>query len=191
MGVLTIIRLNALLNTRSETTSMKGLVLTNLEKREEGVQLIKDGLKLDLTSHICWHVNGIVQKADRNYEKALTCYARALTYDKVCETRRLRYAKTDLGLESLRTTSISSAILLNFSSSSVSTMRCKTLERYYCAFAQTFDSVGSVSRWPTPSMASFHKLDWFWNNTLPLSRWSLSRYFILKLITPDSGRPQT
>jgi hypothetical protein len=191
VSVLTAIRPNTLLNTSPETTSMKGLVLTNLEKREEGIQLIKDGLKLDLTSHICWHVNGIVQKADRNYEKALTCYARALTYDKVCETRRLRYAKTDLGLESLRTTSISSVILLSFSSSSVSTMHCRTLERSYCAFAQTFDSVGLVSRWPTHSMASFHKLDWFWNNTLPLSRCRISRYFILKLIVRDLGRPQT
>lgn len=66
---------------------MKGLVLTNMDKKEEGIELVKKGVKLDITSHICWHVYGIVHKTDRNYEEALKCYRNALKYDKVCENR--------------------------------------------------------------------------------------------------------
>ncbi|KIO28822.1 hypothetical protein M407DRAFT_229424 [Tulasnella calospora MUT 4182] len=65
-----------------ETTSMKGLVLTNLNRKEEGIQLVKAGITLDIDSHICWHVFGIVHKADRNYEEALKCYLQALKFDK-------------------------------------------------------------------------------------------------------------
>jgi len=62
---------------------MKGLVLTNMSRKEEGLELIKKGVRLDLTSHICWHVYGIVHKADRNYDEALRCYLQALRFDKV------------------------------------------------------------------------------------------------------------
>ncbi|KAG8885365.1 hypothetical protein FRB97_001440 [Tulasnella sp. 331] len=65
-----------------ETTSMKGLVLTNMDRKEEGIDLVKKGVRLDITSHICWHVYGIVHKSDRNYEEALKCYRKALQYDK-------------------------------------------------------------------------------------------------------------
>lgn len=68
-----------------ETTSMKGLVLTHTGRKEEGVELVRKGVRLDLTSHICWHVLGLVHKADRNYEEALKCYTQALRFDKVCD----------------------------------------------------------------------------------------------------------
>ncbi|KAG8813414.1 hypothetical protein FRC17_001586 [Serendipita sp. 399] len=64
-----------------ETISMKGLVLTYQGKREEGMELVKKGVLLDLQSHICWHVHGLVHKQDKNYEEALKCYAQALKYD--------------------------------------------------------------------------------------------------------------
>lgn len=66
-----------------ETMSMKGLVLTHTGKKDEGVELVKKGLRHDLTSHICWHVLGLVHKTDRNYEEALKCYTQALRFDKV------------------------------------------------------------------------------------------------------------
>jgi tetratricopeptide (TPR) repeat protein len=62
---------------------MKGLVLTHMGRRDEGVDLVRKGVRLDLTSHICWHVLGLVHKADRNYEEALKCYTQALRFDKV------------------------------------------------------------------------------------------------------------
>jgi predicted transcriptional regulator len=36
-----------------ETLAMKGLFLNNLEKKEEGYEFVKKGLRFDLTSHIC------------------------------------------------------------------------------------------------------------------------------------------
>jgi len=75
-----------LLMTISETLCMKGLVITHMGKREEGLDLVKRGVRLDLTSHICWHVFGLIQKADKKYEEALKSYTQALKYDKVCIT---------------------------------------------------------------------------------------------------------
>ncbi|KIM42317.1 hypothetical protein M413DRAFT_444742 [Hebeloma cylindrosporum] len=65
-----------------ETLCMKGLVLTHMGRREEGIDLVKKGVRLDLTSHICWHVFGLIQKADKNYEEALKSYTQALKFDK-------------------------------------------------------------------------------------------------------------
>ncbi len=59
-------------------------MLTHMkDRREEGLELVKKGVRLDLTSHICWHVFGLVQKADKNYEEALKSYTQALRFDKV------------------------------------------------------------------------------------------------------------
>lgn len=63
---------------------MKGLVLTHMGRREEGIDLVKKGVRLDLTSHICWHVFGLIQKGEKNYEEALKSYTQALRFDKVC-----------------------------------------------------------------------------------------------------------
>lgn len=63
--------------------SMKGLIFTGMNRKEEGLELIRKGVRLDLTSHICWHVFGIAHKADKNYEEALKCYTQALRFDKV------------------------------------------------------------------------------------------------------------
>ncbi|CCM05111.1 uncharacterized protein FIBRA_07318 [Fibroporia radiculosa] len=65
-----------------ETLCMKGLIQTHLGKREEGLELVKKGIRLDLTSHICWHVFGLIQKGEKNYEEALKSYTQALRFDK-------------------------------------------------------------------------------------------------------------
>ncbi|EPQ53593.1 N-terminal acetyltransferase A, auxiliary subunit [Gloeophyllum trabeum ATCC 11539] len=65
-----------------ETLCMKGLLLTHLGRREEGREAVKTGLRMDLTSHICWHVFGLIQKGERNYEEALKSYTQALRFDK-------------------------------------------------------------------------------------------------------------
>ncbi|EJD05554.1 NMDA receptor-regulated protein 1a [Fomitiporia mediterranea MF3/22] len=61
---------------------MKGLILTHMGKREEGMELVKKGIRLDLTSHICWHVFGLIQKGEKDYEGALKSYTQALKFDK-------------------------------------------------------------------------------------------------------------
>ncbi|GLB39170.1 putative N-terminal acetyltransferase A, auxiliary subunit [Lyophyllum shimeji] len=65
-----------------ETICMKGLILTHMGRREEGIDLVKKGVRLDLTSHICWHVFGLIQKGEKNYEEALKSYTQALRFDK-------------------------------------------------------------------------------------------------------------
>ncbi|KAG1473785.1 hypothetical protein G6F56_000751 [Rhizopus delemar] len=65
-----------------ETMALKGLFLNNLEKKEEGYDYVKKGLLKDLTSHICWHVYGLLYRGDKNYEEAAKCYANALKFNK-------------------------------------------------------------------------------------------------------------
>lgn len=62
---------------------MKGLVLVHLGRREEGKETVKKGMRNDLMSHICWHVFGLIQKGEKNYEEALKSYNQALRFDKV------------------------------------------------------------------------------------------------------------
>ena len=65
-----------------ESLCMKGLILTHMGKRDDGLDLVKKGMRLDLTSHICWHVFGLIQKGEKNYEEALKSYTQALRFDK-------------------------------------------------------------------------------------------------------------
>ncbi|XP_046854398.1 N-alpha-acetyltransferase 15, NatA auxiliary subunit-like [Xenia sp. Carnegie-2017] len=65
-----------------ETLAMKGLILNCLGRKEEAFEFVKKGLRNDLTSHVCWHVYGLVQRAYRKYEEAIKCYRNALKFDK-------------------------------------------------------------------------------------------------------------
>ncbi|KAG6332172.1 hypothetical protein ID866_6919 [Astraeus odoratus] len=65
-----------------ETMCMKGLILVHLGQRDEGIKLIRDGMRKDLNSHICWHVWALIQKGERKYEDALKSYMQALRFDK-------------------------------------------------------------------------------------------------------------
>ena len=64
---------------------MRGLILVHQGKREEGIESVKKGMRLDLTSHIVWHVFGLIQKGEKNYEEALKSYTQALRFDKVSQ----------------------------------------------------------------------------------------------------------
>lgn len=65
-----------------ETLAMKGLALNALDRKEEAHDLVKRGLKLDLQSHICWHVYGLLYRSDRDYREAAKAYLNALRFDK-------------------------------------------------------------------------------------------------------------
>lgn len=43
-----------------ETLAMKGLLCNCLNRKEEAYQLVKEGVKNNLRSHVCWHVYGYV-----------------------------------------------------------------------------------------------------------------------------------
>lgn len=61
-----------------ETLAMKGLLMGSTNRREDGIEVAKKGLRFDLTSFICWHALGILHRMDKNYEEALKCYTQAL-----------------------------------------------------------------------------------------------------------------
>ncbi|KAG5438467.1 hypothetical protein PCANB_002570 [Pneumocystis canis] len=65
-----------------ETLAMKGLILSLLNKKSEGYELVRKGLRNNLTSHICWHVFGLLHRLDKNYNEAIKCYLNALKHDK-------------------------------------------------------------------------------------------------------------
>ncbi|CAG5134319.1 unnamed protein product [Candidula unifasciata] len=65
-----------------ETLAMKGLTLNCLGRKEEAYEFVKRGLRNDLTSHVCWHVYGLLQRSDRKYDEAIKCYRNALKWDK-------------------------------------------------------------------------------------------------------------
>ncbi|KAK3784704.1 hypothetical protein RRG08_032159 [Elysia crispata] len=65
-----------------ETMAMKGLTLNCLGKKEEAYDFVRRGLRNDLTSHVCWHVYGLLQRSDRKYDEAIKCYRNALKWDK-------------------------------------------------------------------------------------------------------------
>ncbi|KAF0695761.1 Aste57867_13451 [Aphanomyces stellatus] len=64
-----------------ETLAMKGLTLNCMGKKEEAYEYVRQGVKLDLKSHVCWHVYGLLYRSDRNYAEAIKCYRQALRID--------------------------------------------------------------------------------------------------------------
>lgn len=67
-----------------ETLAMKGLFMTCLgpDSKLEGYELVKRGVKMDMGSHIVWHVYGLLHRADKNFEEALKCYTQASKIEK-------------------------------------------------------------------------------------------------------------
>mmetsp|Transcript_6190 Transcript_6190/g.18837 ORF Transcript_6190/g.18837 Transcript_6190/m.18837 type:complete len:916 (+) Transcript_6190:131-2878(+) len=61
-----------------ETLAMKGLVLSCQDQKEEAHRCIKEGLRYNLGSHVCWHVYGIVNRTERNFMEAVSCFQQAL-----------------------------------------------------------------------------------------------------------------
>ena len=57
-----------------ETLAMRGLILRYMDRKDEAVENIKKGLMHNMMSHVCWHVYGLVHRADRNYMEAIKCY---------------------------------------------------------------------------------------------------------------------
>ncbi len=67
-----------------QTLAMKGLIMYNQDSntKAQAFDLCKRGLALDMKSHVCWHVYGILYRADNNYPMAIKCYSNAIKIDK-------------------------------------------------------------------------------------------------------------
>ena len=65
-----------------ETLAMKGLTLNALDKKSEAIDYVRRGLRMDMRSHICWHVYGLLYRSERDYREAAKAYLNALRIDK-------------------------------------------------------------------------------------------------------------
>lgn len=61
-----------------ESMAMKALILNGQGKTDEAMALGKEALTADMKSHICWHVYGILYRAQKNFEEAAKAYKFAL-----------------------------------------------------------------------------------------------------------------
>ena len=66
-----------------ETLAMKGLTFNNMKKKEEAHALVKKGLAMNIKSHVCWHVYGLLYRSETKYEDAIKCYQNAIKRDPV------------------------------------------------------------------------------------------------------------
>ncbi|KOS22244.1 N-alpha-acetyltransferase 15 [Escovopsis weberi] len=64
-----------------DTMAMKALILNSQGKTEEAFALGKEALTADMKSHICWHVYGLLYRANKNFEEAIKAYKFALKLD--------------------------------------------------------------------------------------------------------------
>lgn len=61
-----------------DTMSMKALIMNAQGKTEEAFALAKEALTVDMKSHICWHVYGILYRTAKNFDEAIKAYKFAL-----------------------------------------------------------------------------------------------------------------
>ncbi|KEG08467.1 putative N-acetyltransferase subunit Nat1 [Trypanosoma grayi] len=58
----------------ADTIAMKGLTLHNLDRKEEGLNTIKEAIALNAKSTIAWHSLGMCHRSEKNYTEALTAF---------------------------------------------------------------------------------------------------------------------
>ncbi|OTA04236.1 hypothetical protein A9Z42_0048100 [Trichoderma parareesei] len=64
-----------------DTMAMKALILNSQGKSDEAFPLAKEALTVDMKSHICWHVYGLLYRSVKNFEEAIKAYKFALKLD--------------------------------------------------------------------------------------------------------------
>lgn len=62
----------------ADTMSMKALIMNAQGKTDEAFALAKEALTIDMKSHICWHVYGILYRTNKNFDEAIKAYKFAL-----------------------------------------------------------------------------------------------------------------
>ena len=64
---------------------MKGISDSSLpnSNKADALQLIKDGLRYNLKSPMCWHVLGLFHRTEKQYQEAIRAYTYAVRFDKV------------------------------------------------------------------------------------------------------------
>ncbi|EPY52093.1 NatA N-acetyltransferase complex subunit [Schizosaccharomyces cryophilus OY26] len=65
-----------------ESIALKGILLHSLGQIKEGYENVRLGLRHDVASGVCWHIYGLVCKADKDYVQAAKCYINAQKLEK-------------------------------------------------------------------------------------------------------------
>lgn len=64
-----------------DTMAMKALIMNAQLRTDEAFALCKEALTVDMKSHICWHVYGLLWRSAKNFEEAIKAYKFALKLD--------------------------------------------------------------------------------------------------------------
>lgn len=64
-----------------DTLAVRGLILYNLERVEDGYDTIKQAILINPRSMVAWHSLGMCQRLDKKYAEALKAFKRALSFD--------------------------------------------------------------------------------------------------------------
>lgn len=85
----------AAIDGRSETLALKALTIhaslpfpataSSLPKQEEAEAMARTAIKKDMTSHITWHVLGILAKSRKDWEEASRAFNMARKQDSVSQ----------------------------------------------------------------------------------------------------------
>jgi tetratricopeptide (TPR) repeat protein len=62
----------------ADTMSMKALIINAQGRTDDAFALAKEALTIDMKSHICWHVYGILYRTNKNFDEAIKAYKFAL-----------------------------------------------------------------------------------------------------------------
>ncbi|CAD8193670.1 unnamed protein product [Paramecium octaurelia] len=61
-----------------EVVSLKAIFMYYTEEREAGLALAYQAVLKNLASDFCWHIYGLIQKAEKNYIQAVKCFIQAI-----------------------------------------------------------------------------------------------------------------
>lgn len=64
-----------------ESNAMKALILSGMGRSVDAIAQIKKTLFKNLTNFTCWHVFGIINRKDKDYDQARKAYLNALKYN--------------------------------------------------------------------------------------------------------------
>ena len=64
-----------------DSLALKALILSYMNKTEEGLSLAKEAIRCNMRSGMCWHTLGLLHKAAHSLEEALKCFMQASNFD--------------------------------------------------------------------------------------------------------------
>lgn len=65
----------------ADTQAMKALIISNQGLQKEAFALAKVALNNNMKSHVCWHVYGLLYRAEKNFDESIKAYKFALRLD--------------------------------------------------------------------------------------------------------------